>query len=546
MHSKPRTLPQFLLQALATCSALGAISLIPASAADLPAKSALPAYLQAFPDFAPKITSQLPGDVDIALKTALESQQKFPLVQREFDLYSWQMFFALNWPTNAQGRAAPKLEASTFGPPKWSWWHTSPQIFRTDGARPSACDSGLVASAKPDLSKPLFKGLGAFPAAAAAANPQTSRFLGIISAVGDVHVNTPMSDIQQAFTGPLIDQNGEFVYYEIVIDPNEVEYLCANDLYNINGQVAFSAADGKVAMPVGLDSVDGSGAFELKIAWKVLGKTDDPTRFFTMDGFIKDEDAQNKEIDRQVKLGMVGLHIAHKSASSAQWIWSTFEQVDNLATDPVSHPQLNPNFNNPGCELCAVNVLPVANNGVYPRIPVQAWRSVPIPADKQALNDQVRAALAKAGSVWQYYQLIDTQWPTGPNTPPADPNGPLPDAVANKPGGNPTPVYLTNITMETYFQGGNTLACHQTEGNPGCNLPGFLTANATVPANPPAAPPGATTTIFASESCMGCHSSAGIYTSYDPANPAAATQSGQLSADFSWLMAQKAHWHDQP
>lgn len=508
-----------------------------------------PAYLQNFPEFSARVTPQLPGDVDIALKKALEAKQQFALVQREFDLYSWQMFFALNWPTDAQGKAAPKLTTQSFGPPRWSWWHTSPQIFRADGGRPAACaSSGPAPAPKPDLSQPLFRGLGRFPAAAealAAADPQRNRFLGIISAVGNVHVNTKLADIQQAFTGPLIDQNGEFVYYEILIDPNEVDYLCANELYNINGQVAFSGAGGKVQMPVGVDDVDGSGAFELKIAWKVLGKQDDPSRFFTMHAYIKDEAADNSEIDRQVQVGMVGLHIAHKSASSPQWIWSTFEQVDNLATNPVSHPQLSPSFHNPACETCAVNVLPVAgSDGVYPRIPVQALRSVPIPDDKQALNAQVRAAMAKAGSVWQYYQLIDTQWPTQPNVPPADPSGPLPAAVANKAGGNPTPVYLTNITMETYFQGGNTLGCNQTEGNPGCNLPGFLTAAGPVPPNPPAAPPAASTTVFASESCVGCHSSAGIYTHYDPNNPGAATQSGQLTGDFSWLMAQKAHWQD--
>jgi hypothetical protein len=37
---------------------------------------------------------------------------------------------------------------------------------------------------------------------------------------------------------------------------------------------------------------------------------------------------------------------------------------------------------------------------------------------------------------------------------------------------------------------------------------------------------------------MGCHSSAGIYTSYT--DPKHNTQSGPLTADFSWLMAQKA------
>jgi hypothetical protein len=71
------------------------------------------------------------------------------------------------------------------------------------------------------------------------ADPRETRFLGVVSAVGELNASN-LSEIDQAFSGPLIDQNGEFVYYEIMIDPNEVDYLCANNLYNINGQVAFS------------------------------------------------------------------------------------------------------------------------------------------------------------------------------------------------------------------------------------------------------------------------------------------------------------------
>jgi hypothetical protein len=521
-----------------------------------------PAYLGNFPDFAVNPTSQMPGDVDTDFQAALEKVQEFPLVQREFDLYSWQMFFAVNWPTTDAGVAAPTLTAT--GPdlaPHWTLWNKSPDVYRADGGTPVACATGapkpmmLKMPKKPaPPPKPLAVSRTLTPfAEQATANPRTTRFLGVISAVGEVTVNTDLGDIQQAFTGPLIDQNGEFVYYEIMIDPNETGYLCQNSLYNINGQVAFSAAGGKVVMPSGLDTTDWSGSFELKIAWKVLKPgVDDPTRFFTQDAYIKDEDANNKEITRKVKVGLVGLHIGHKTKSSPQWIWSTFEQIDNLDVDPVAHPNLNPNFTNPGCPICTPNVLPIAINGVYPRTPVQAWRSIPIPGDKVALNAQVRAAMASIGSVWQYYQLIDTQWPTGPSTPPSPWNGGLPNSVVNKPGGNATPVFLTNITMETYFQGPTAAACTKQE------IPG--SANYTCPPSPfqpvwsstqnnggkptpqpPNGDPGGAAQIFASESCMGCHSSAGIYTSYNPQTQSG-TQSGQLTADFSWLMAQKASW----
>ncbi|MEI9982153.1 MAG: hypothetical protein WDN69_02420 [Aliidongia sp.] len=74
--------------------------------------------------------------------------------------------------------------------------------------------------------------------------------------------------------------------------------------------------------------------------------------------------------------------------------------------------------------------------------------------------------LGKAGSIWQYYELIDTQWPTDPTSPPAAWDSGLAQAVANKPGGQPTPVFLTNMTMESYFQSGNQPACNQEEGVP--------------------------------------------------------------------------------
>jgi hypothetical protein len=141
----------------------------------------------------------------------------------------------------------------------------------------------------------------------------------------------------------------------------------------------------------------------------------------------------------------------------------------------------HPSFFDPGCPLCTVNVQPQPDprTRLYPRTLVQASRTIPIPADKVALNLEAQAVLAKLGSVWQYYQLIDTQWPTVP------------------------PIWTTPLNI----------------GSP--------------------ARPGITTQIMATESGMGCHSSAGIVTAYDPQTRSKKT-AGQLSADFSWLLSQKA------
>ena len=505
----------------------------------------LPPYLAAFPNFSPKLTAPMPGDVDINLQHALEGKQAFPEVQREFDLYAWQAFVALNWPTNDHNQPAPKFTDTAFGPPHWTLWHSSSSIYQTDGSTPAACvQPGLRAMALTrDLSRPVSRGLAPFSVQATqGTNPRTTRFLGVISAVGELNV-AKLSEISQAFSGPLIDQHGEFVYYEIMIDPNEVGYLCDNKLYNINGQVAFSGAGGHVLMPSGTPQTDWSGSFELKLAWKILEGKDDPSRFYTQAAVIMDQGPDGKPVERHVTVGLVGMHIGHKSESSPQWIWATFEQVDNIAVDQVAHPSVNPSFADLNCPICAINVQPQPGaNGVYPRIPTQVWRSIPIPPDKVVLNDQAEAALARMGSVFQYYQLIDTQWPTQPNVPPANPNGPLPAAVANKPGGDPTPVFLTNVTMETYFQGGVEPACNAEELPNGQACPP-ATPNWTSPMNARTGPSPtvANVNIFGSESCMGCHSSAGVWTSYNPATQQG-TQSGQLTADFSWLLAQKANY----
>ncbi|HTV34502.1 MAG TPA: hypothetical protein VME69_15645 [Methylocella sp.] len=503
-----------------------------------------PAYLANFPNFAPNLTpAQLPGDVDTTLKKKLDADRKFAEVQRLFDLWSWQAFVSLNWPTDKPGHPLSDAKDYSAAPPDWTLWTESTDVFRPKGERPPVCGKSaaelLTFALTPTApTVPPVRGLEAFKLPPEF-NGRKTRLLGNISAVGEVNAVNPgqpnavnqLADINQAFSGPLVDQNGNFVYYEILIDPHEVKYICDNNLYSIDGQIQFAAKGGKVTLPSGVDTQDSSGAFELKLAWKILTAGDDPARYLTLPAIVATA-VNGKQVETQVTVGLVGMHIAHKSDSSPQWIWATFEQVDNLEVDAVAHPGLKPSFFDPGCEICVPNQEPHKNpDGSWTNSPkTQASRGVPIPKDKQDLNAQARLVLAKIGSPLQYYQLIDTQWPTEPKAPPSPWNAGLPDAITNKPGGHPTPVYLTNITMETYFQKGVQSACRQEEtpGNLDCPPPPI-----TYPA------PGTIsdgTKVFGTESCMGCHSSAGIYIS-DSQQP---KKSGQLTGDFSWLFTQKA------
>lgn len=490
-----------------------------------------PAYLANFPNFAPKLSpEQLPGDVDTALKTQLEAKQEFAKVQRLFDLWSWQAFVSLNWPTDNHGRTLADAKDIAEAPPAWTLWTDSTDIFLPGGAAPAICGkpaAELALSLTRNTTVPVARGLRPFTLAADFDKRKT-RLLGNISAVGELSPVKPLEDIKQAFSGPLVDQNGNFVYYEIMMNPHEVSYTCENKLYSTNGQIDFAKTHKTVDLPSGADTQDASGAFEVKLAWKIFEAGDDPARYLSMPAVVAAA-VNGKQIDKNVRVGLVGMHIAHKSKSSPQWIWSTFEQVDNLDVNPVAHPKLRPSFFDPSCPACVPNQEPPKINGVWQTSQkTQAVRAIPIPNDKRDINVEAEAALAKIGSPLQYYQLIDTQWPTDPAAKPTPWTAGLPGAINNKPGGNPTPVYLTNMTMETYFQKGVQLACKQEElpDNVTCPPPVFQNA-------PPGTPVADGTLVFATESCMGCHSSAGIYTSKT-------TQSPPLTADFSWLFSQKA------
>jgi hypothetical protein len=496
--------------------------------------AATPPYLSNFPNFAQGLTSPFPGDVDTSLKAKLERAKQFDAVQRLFDLAAWQMFVALNWPTNDSGQPAPSFTETSFGPPHWTLWETSSQIYRTDGKRPTGCGPSPAGAnlleAQAQQPAPLLRGL---PLMQKPPNisPRSVLLLANLSAVGNISIlDLGQGETDQAFTGPLIDQNGNFVHYLIEMDPHEVSYVCDAGIYNINGQVAYSANHDTLQFPVGTDSVDWSGATELKFAWKIIDtdKGDQPNRFFTSKAIIPDAAGGTKP----VIVGLVGMHIAHKSASSPQWIWATFEQVDNLVGDTMAHPPIKPSFYDPNCQICVPNLDPKSSNDF--KTAVQAVRAIPIPGEKRELNTEAQAVLKSLGSVWQYYQLIDTQWPIDPTSKPTPWYDGLPDAINNKSGGKPTPVFLTNITMETYFQTGVQPACSQEE------LPGDINCppgNATASGFPK--PSGDMTNVFGSESCVGCHSSAGFYKSFD-LNTKQGVTWGQLSGDFSWLPDQKA------
>lgn len=506
---------------LITFTTLNTLSVATISAEEKKDQQPSESYL----NFPSPLSPNTPHDVDQELQKKLTAAEQFDEVQRLFEILSWQNFVALNWPRDAKGTAQPSINAA--GDPTWIKWKESYEVYLPDGAKPAPW------------------GVQTYPPHFKPKKTEKARILFRASKAAAQHANID-DEVDQAFTAPIWDQNGNMVRYEILLNEQEFDYLVSNELYNLDGQIAFSKAKKTVAFPAA--SRDKVGAIELKLAWKIIdSKKDIAQRFITQQAYVLNDDSTYSK----ALVGLVGMHISLKTQSSPQWIWATFEHVDNLEANPlikVNGKRLAPLFYDPDCAICPINRSPntigdYSNNPTQNKNQIQ--RVLPIPAATQQLNQQVQALLAQQNTTMQYYQLIGTQWPTDPNAKPypvtqhnAAKPPQLPDAVTNKSGGKPTPTYLTNMIMETYFQGSTNGGADVTQYN-------TTIANATAwhQIDQFQTYGNVNYLIFGTEGCMGCHYSASIAAGKKIVNgKPVAIPGASATADFSWLLTQKAQF----
>ncbi|WFU21507.1 hypothetical protein QA649_25745 [Bradyrhizobium sp. CB1717] len=214
---------------------------------------------------------------------------------------------------------------------------------------------------------------------------------------------------------------------------------------------------------------------------------------------------------RSERVGLVGMHILQRNpldktnpALRPQWIWATFEHVDNAplanapcnvadgcgtdkATNWINQPSCGPASPAPGAHFSFFNTGAPSSLGTNispqspgvskttfpwnPRKPyaqggttsataqpqaVRCWRIYPTTS---TLNEQWRMALGSLKSVFGNYMLVGTQW--GGNVEPPTPPNPIPS--------NAVPGMLSNMTLETYIQNylsngpagpGSCVSCH--------------------------------------------------------------------------------------
>lgn len=360
--------------------------------------------------------------------SSMRSLLNFNTLQRSADIFSWQEFFALNWPARPGMRGEPDVnkKISDPGPRVWETWKEEYEVYLKDGRKPRP-----------------WNDIEPIPTACGGSGTKVFFRTQKIDDVVDSTLQAAASD--GTLPATLTDQKGKLVRYEIRLNKVLFDYIVQHRLYNARVQALAKS----VNFP--------DGAILIKAAWREVSPAEEKL-FHTVTACVCDQDKQERMVNcRKQRMGLVGFHITQKTPFAPQWVWSTFEQVNNVAGSAATGAL---SFNNPSCPTCP------ANQQTQRGTPNQIVRAIKIPSSEpdcseplqavdnvQRMNDDVRKALTAAGSVFQFYEVVNTQWPV-----PSSNSTPQPETVFDV-----RPLALGNTTMESFVQPTSScMGCHST------------------------------------------------------------------------------------
>lgn len=283
-------------------------------------------------------------------------------------------------------------------------------------------------------------------------------------AEGDTPVMVLSAFMQANRMGPVADADKSYVRFNILFNRKMYDYVKARKLNTAAGQEQINRP---LNWPSGRyqknPALDNAGAMMIKASWKILTEKDKAENFHHQKAYVLNKkssiDSQAQESCRLETVGLIGLHIVHRSNSAPQWVWATFEHRDNAPWMPDLENKRYSLFDRALCdgpigsETCPYNRIPQhpwqPSEGSDAR-PSQIVRLAAPGKAALAANREVRKALRRLGNTaWQNYFLVDVQFPTKTIQNGNDPH----EINPAYPIGQPTPSFLLNSSMESFIQG---------------------------------------------------------------------------------------------
>ncbi|MFY0566581.1 hypothetical protein ACN28E_22470 [Archangium lansingense] len=376
----------------------------------------------------PTVSHNIPIDVDVPFANP---EDNLPF----FDDFSWREFIALTWPARlgARGpypRGSPDIDRK-YGdvsvPTVWETWKADFELFLPGGAAPA--DWRSFASPSPCDARtslvPYQKVLGSFDA-----------FHGF----------------NQAFAGPLVSQNRQYVRYETRVNRAGYQFILEpggahpGPLYLAANLPGNGTPHSALRFP--------SGSVLVKASWRVMTGVPEAQRkhyYVTRANLLDPLTGRCSVTD----VGLIGLHIVNKPPSFPRWIWSSFEHVDNVPdSEGGSGRGAFPfalNDNAPATPPSPQGE-PISRCNPPQRdpAPTQVVRKRPLAASTRLTNHAYHQAEGVKGTVWENYQLVMTQWPLG-------------DGTSAFPSLSQPQTNTANVSLETWFQDSadsSCMACH--------------------------------------------------------------------------------------
>ena len=352
-----------------------------------------------------------------------------------FDDFAWRAFLAMVWPAapGRRGVADAKQPVGAGGTRVFETMKSMWEVFHEDGSAPApdfqAYDNAAHNACKV---KPEFGDL------------VLASFSGI-------------DDLGQAgageLGGPLAAQNGRDVRYQTLYNQTAFEYIVRNRYYLRSNLPKVPSP--RPTRPV-LEFPTGSVV--LKAAWLDMAgfSADQVKRYYTRNAIVREPGADTCS---RVTVGLVGLHIVQKTPSRPQWIWSAYEQIDNVPPSRFGDPVKFTFHDGSKTPMPVENPLPLTPLAKQPVKPFNVERPffARVHPKTELTNYQYQEMLKD--TVWQYYGIVVTQWPRIEGNQalpvPATLNG---DITNTFPGAGAFSAFA-NVSMETFDQGRPQLGC---------------------------------------------------------------------------------------